>query len=312
MNKKGMSAGVIVLIILFAGLVFAGVMIAVNQSGTANVQEQLTTTQNCAVEPYLDITVRNASRLDQTSGSATFEYGQNGKKIGALTSGASGTALRLGETYDLIVSQASHLDQLVSGIKVDNCGANKLTVDFWRSDGVNITVYNSAGTSLTDDAIGGATNQSSISAGQSRNLKVEINTLSDQSADPLYLTIEVTNKTQVQDLRLSAVSSGLTITEVKKSLPKFASDSNTTAGLSPYVEVFKISGLAGDGVVNTLTLTIEASASWSIDQTSVYVTPYTAEAFTDVDGTFVKEGIEDSDGNAQYEDLATDFDFQIT
>ncbi|GAG30967.1 unnamed protein product, partial [marine sediment metagenome] len=192
---------------------------------------------------------------------------------------------------------------------VDKCGANPVTIDFWRSDGGNITVYGSAGTAVSDDAGGGATNQSSITAGTSRNMKLEISSLGDQSINPTWFTVELWNKTQVQDVRLTAVSAGLTVEEMGKALPGFASVANSTT--TSYVELFKVSGLPDEGAVATLTLTIEASSSYAIDYTAVYVDAYSEQAFSDIDGSFVT-GIEDTDGNAKYGDQYVDFDFCIT
>ena len=276
---------------------------------TKDNNNEVVEVSGCPVEPYFDITVRNASVPSQTSGTATFEYGQDGKKIGTLTSGASGQKLKLGQKYDVLASEGQHLDILKKDVLITSCGANPLTFDMWRSFGTNITIYNSGGTALSDDDRGGATNQTSISAGTSRNMKMEISSLGDQSTDPLWLTVEIFNKTAVQDVRISPVSSGVSIEEKYKSLPGFASSENATT--TNYVETFKISGLANNGAVNTLTITIEASGSFAIDQTAVYVTPYTEQPFANVDGTWTY-GIEDSDSNVKYEDSATDFDFHIT
>lgn len=296
--------GVIAVLFLIAGISFF-----VSQAGVG-VEDDLTVTQACPVEPYLDITVRNASVKSQTSGSATFEYGQSLLKKGSLTSGSSGTALRLGQTYDLLVSEGSHLNVIVRDIEVSNCGSNPMTIDMWRSDGGNISIYSSAGTLMTNAMSGGGTNQSSITSGTSRNMKVEISSLGDQALGVVWFTVEVFNKTQVQDIRLTAVSSGLTIdSTVRKALPSFASTGNSTA--TSYVEIFKVSGLANEGSVNTLTLTIEAHPSYSIDYSDVYFEAYSEQAFTDIDGMFTS-GIEDSDGNAQYEDRFNNYTFHIT
>jgi hypothetical protein len=307
-NKKGLGA--IAIIALILGIIFlgAGTVYFVSQSGTG--EGEITERQACPVEPYLDITVRNASIKSQTSGTATFEYGQNNMKIGALTSGSSGTALALDETYDLIVSEASHLNTIVNDVVVDKCGANPVTVDFWRSDGGNITVYSSAGTALTDAGLGGATNQSAITAGTSRNMKLEISSLGDQSINPTWFTVEIFNKTAVQDVRMTAVSSGLIVEEQEsKALPSFASSENATT--TNYIEVFRVSGIPDEGAVATLTLTLEAHASYAIDFSDVYINGYSEQAFADIDGSFTT-GIEDTDGTAQYGDVYTDFDFHVT
>ena len=306
-DKKGIGplawdVGISLTLFLVFGTVFF-----VSQSGTKTLTEGLVETQACPVEPYLDITVRNASIKSQTSGSATFEYGQDMKFRGALTSGSSGTALRLGETYDLIVSEASHLDVIVKGVKVANCGANQLTVDFWRSDGGNITSPQSIG--LTDNVEGGAINMTSITSGTSRTTELELASLGDQSINPTWITIEVFNKTAVQDIRMTSPNAGVTVTEEDDSLPGFASSENTTT--TNYVEVFKVSGITDEGEVITLKVTFEAHASFSIDQTAVYVNGYSEQAFSNIDGSFTI-GIEDSDNNAKYETQYTDFDFIIT
>lgn len=307
---------VIWVILVLSVVAIVGVFTWVGIQSGAGGTTQLQVTQNCAEAPYLDITVRNASIQSETSGASAYQYivdvsgagSEVSGKASVLTAGVSGTDFNLGDEGRILVTEASHLDRVVP-FQIKNCASNKINVDFWRSDGGNMTVKD-GGTTLSDHALGGANNLSSITAGSTKTVQIEIQSLGHQSIDPTYINVEIFNRTAVNDLRMSSSTSGVVVEEYKDSIPKGLTSSNATT--TNYDEMFKVSGLPTKGVLAVLSLTIEASSSYAIDFTSVYVDGFSGEDAVDDDGTFILGAFEDDSGDVQYEDQYTDYDFHIT
>lgn len=326
-NKKGAGFLAILTAILVVVFLAGGIWFFASQSGTATKPTEVITAETCKSDaPYFDITVRNASSdyASQTSGSSTYRYlvdtaGQGGTPITqatTLTTGESGTDFTLGDKGRILVSEAQYIDKVVP-FEVTKCGANKLDIGHWLSNGGNITVWD-GGTKLTDNSLGGANNLSAIGSGSSDSVMIEIQSLGSESNDPAYILIELTNKTATKDLIMSPITAGIKVEQYKDSLPKGLTSANTTNTAGNYVEMFKVScdGTATcplqAGRVAQLNLLIQAETGLSIDAVAGYVDAFTGEDDVNTDGLFILGAFEDSSGTVVYLQQWIDFDFYIT
>lgn len=311
MNKKGMGAfAIIFTVLLLVAIVGTGVWIGVKQSvggGTPTA-----TTNNCETAPYITLSGLNASTKSQTV-SPTYYHRVNDVYRGALTSGSSGTTFSLGDKVVILSSLSGYKDIVLPEVVISKCASNDVSFEMnYDASGGTFRVFNSDGLVLQDAELGlTGNNQSSISAGTSKIVKIQLTSGGKESIDPTWISMELTNKSNVDNLVWSANTDGLAITE--ETQPKFFSSENSTT--SSYVEFARVSGLKGAGALNEIAVTIKASstAGYSIDATSVYVNGYSEQAFVDVDGSFVASGkIEDTDASTKYSSKYGDYDFQIT
>lgn len=325
-NKKGAGFLAVLTALLIVVFLVGGIWFFTSQSGTATKPLEVLTAETCKSDaPYFDITVRNASSdySSQTSGSSTYRYlvdtaGKGGSVVTqatTLTTGESGTDFTLNDKGRILVSEAQFIDKVVP-FEIKKCGANKLDVGHWLSNGGNITVWD-GGIKLTDNNLGGANNLSQIGAGSSDSVMIEIQSLGAESDDPAYILMELTNKTAVKDLIMSSITAGLKVDQYASSLPKGLSSANTTNTAGNYVEMFKVScdGTATcplqAGRVSQLNVLIQAETGLPIQAVAVYVDAFTGEDDVNDDGSFLLGAFEDASGDVVYEQQWVDFDFYI-
>jgi hypothetical protein len=307
MNKKGMGAGGWIFFGLFIfAIVGLAVYFGVSQSG-AGVPSS--TTNNCETAPYITLTGLNASTKSQTL-SPTYYHQLNGVYRGTLTSGSSGTTFSLGDKVTILSSLAGYKDIILPEVVITKCASSDVSFEMnYEASGGTFRIFNSDGLVLQDAELGlTGNNQSSISAGTSKSVTIQLTSGGKENVDPTWISMELTNKSNVKNLIWSG-KDGVTVTE--ETTPRFFSFENSTT--TGYVEFARVSGLKGAGAVNEITVTIEASstASYNIDATSVFVNGYSEQAFVDTDGSF-KYGVEDSDASTKYDVKYTDYDFHIT
>ena len=311
MNKKGMSvlAGVLLAGIVFlvlAGAIWFGVSQATTGDGVTSV------TNNCETSPYITLSGLNASTKSQTV-IPTYNHRLNDVYRGALTSGSSGTTFSIGDKVVILATLSGYRDIVLPEVTILKCASTDVSFEMdYDASGGTLRVFNSDNLVLQDAELGlTGNNQSSISSGTSKTIRIELTSAGKQSIDPTWISLELTNKSNVKNFVWGGQDG--VVADDTVTIPDFHSDENTTT--SSYVEFARISGLKGNGIVNEIKVTIEASStgSYNIDATSGFVNSYLEQAFVDVDGTFVASGqIEDADNTVKYSVKGTDYDFHIT
>jgi hypothetical protein len=309
-NKKGMGVpGFLLLAVVFMVIVGVGVYIGVSQSavktGTTTVA-----TNNCETSPFITLSGLNASTQSQTL-APTYYHRVNSVYKGTLTSGSSGSTFSLDDKVEILASLSGYKDIILPEVVITKCASNEVTFTMdYDASGGTFRIFNSDHLVLQDAELGlTGNNQSAITYGTSKTVTIELTSGGKQNIDPTWISMELTNKSNVKNLVWTGKEG---VVAEEKTTPDFFSSENTTT--TGYTEFARISGLKGNGVVNQVEVTIEASStgSYNIDATSVFVNGYSEQAFVDVDGSFVTGQIEDADNTVKYDSKYTDYDFHIT
>jgi len=304
MNKKGATSIVMVLIALgiFAvagGLIYLGVTQTAYTGSTGDAAvASVVATGDCNTDPYIQLNAFDAKQAGTAVG-VNVSAIVNGEYIGLITLGSSGTTFSPGDKVLLQLNATNHLNQNLEEIEL-GCGENRITTKIYATDSMNISMINDEGT----DALGmqgtvANGNQTLKAAGESYNLVVQITGKANQKSGDLIYIVELASRTNVSEVKLS--KGGAELPEVD--LPKGIADS--AAGL--YRIAFEIPSIEG-AVKESYLLTLTPTATSTLPA-AVYTTTYSKQAFTSDEGTF-EYGIEDNDGDLQYED-ANHFDFSI-
>ena len=287
MNKNGKMNPVWILVIGIVALFALGV-IKLPQGSTAGTEPL--PDGSCELAPTLvNVTLNGVNPGSAVTGTS-FPIRVNGVYQGTIIP----SSFAYGDSGELIVVAADYIDTKVLFGPL-GCGKNTVTVKLYATDDSSIKVFNDVGTVVTDDILGGTTNQSASSTVIDQEIKFIAN--SDQSSGDLVCVIEATNTAEVSTMVISGVT--------KVNVPKFY----TVAGAGSVAEAYEIPALI-DGASKIYNLKITPESGQTIDDTAIYFTCYSKEAFVQPDGTF-SYGIEDSDGTAQYED-EFDYDWLIT
>lgn len=206
------------------------------------------------------------------------------------------TSYPVGANLEILWSASNYIDEM-STYTVP-CGGGSIPKELYATDDGAFRIYNSDGDALTDNAVGGATNQSLLGTGGNKNLKIIIDGNDKQSLGDLVVVVEHTNTTGCDKITLSGLG-GATQTDVPGFYATAASGSKAYAYDVPAV-------VGAQSVEGTLGLKAKSSQTCF---GAVYVTAYSKQAFQDLDGTF-KKGVEDMDDTVKYED-EWDFDFYV-
>lgn len=300
MNKKG--AGVLVVIVgIILLLVVVGAIYWVSQSGIGTSKS----TNDCGDnEPYLEVSfydgIKGAGGVSSVATSMKVNDGQNT----TFTSGSSGSKFALNDEVVILGSLASYIDTVYDPIEITQCGVNRAQLPLDPESAVTLKVYNSDGDAVTNLAILGGTNQSSSATSFKNKLQVQVD--SDQSVGDMLITLEYSNKTQIQDIDLKGTG-GIEVTSLTGTPAIYTSENTTTTS---FEKAWVVKGLEQDGGLNELYLTFEPATGHTIDYGTVYLNGYIGQAFMDVDGSYVEWGYENGDRTAKYEGTG-DFDFVI-
>jgi len=298
-NKKG-QLGMTVLI----GAIILGVLAVVgfmtggfSQFGGGGDD---TDKSECGVSTTANINAVDALKKGNAVSSPTITARVNGGNGISFTSG--NTTLSPGDDVEFLIAKTNFIDIITPSVKIE-CGTNQVDADLFATSTNTFRIFNSDNTALTDKATLLNTSLSDVIQGSSTapiNLKVFIDSTSDESTGDLIVVVEFENTTEVDNIQFSGngVSRG--------DIPSFYSSNSANT----IVKAFNVPALE-DGASNqyTLSLTPESGETIGKSDTSVFVTAYSAQAFQDTDGSFTG-GVEDSDGTDKTEDN-WDFDFCI-
>jgi hypothetical protein len=281
------------ILVLGGGFLYLG---NVEQSAFGSEKE---TTGDCTNAPKIDLTVFNADDDKQGTEvtSVTTYVIRDGSYIGSKN--LSSMEFSYGEDISLLLSKSNYLDEVIE-VKDIKCGSNSVIADMYATSTNSFKVKNTDGTAvLTDSASGGANNQSSSTS--TMNFAIQIDSTVDESTGDLVIVVE-TNTTEVDSISLSGLGGAS-----KADVPEFHSDEFSGSSITKAFEVPAI--LDGTSIDGTLTLDPESGATIGADETPVYVTAYSKQAFVDDDGSF-GYGVEDESGDSKAEDN-WDYDFLI-
>jgi len=210
---------------------------------------------------------------------------------------ASGTtSYSVGAELEILWNASNYLDKITT--YTVPCGGGPITTDIYATDDMSFRIFNSNGQLLTNDAAGGATNQTALGSGGSKNLKIYIDGTDKQSSGDLVIVAEHTNTTGCDKITLSGLGGASSA-----SVPEFYTV--TAAGSKAYA--WDVPAVIGAQTVEG-TLGVKAK-SGQVCSGAIYVTAYSAQAFQDTDGSFVV-GVEDADGTSKAED-DWDYDFYV-
>jgi len=261
----------------------------ITQTGTDTPQKT-----DCEQAPKLSLSVVDAINRGSNISVSDVELRLNGQYVGQFSSSRE---FQIGDNVELLLEKANYIADELPSITIDSCGTKTINGELYATSENSFRIFNTNNNLLTDDASGGATNQTKLTA--SGSFEVKIDSTTDESTGDLVIVIEAGNTSQVDDLVLSGFPG------VKKvDVPEFYSN----VGANAIQRAYQIDALK-DGATESGTLKIVPEASATIEDCAVYVTAYSIQGFVDTDGSF-DTGVEDSEGTAKYEDT-WDFDFYI-
>lgn len=264
------------------------------------IAEELVASGDCEVEPYLEPSILDEINPGDQVSELDYEVRQNGAYKGNKTLGSAGSKFGFGDEMEIIVSKSNYLDKKVS-VGPLKCGKNDLDVTILATDASTLSVKNSDGDAVTDNAAGGATNQSQSSTTINMD-GLKITAPADKSSGDLVIAIESTNKTEVNDIILSG-----------RDEYTGTRDFYSVQGGNSLVKWFEVPALQ-DGQQAQYGILIEPKSGEAIGDDAaghaMYATAYSKQHYKERDGSF-QYGIEDTDGNTKFEDQY-DYDWMIS
>ena len=296
MNPWGV-AGIVLAIVAVIGL-----LVFIAMSGTEQTQfdeegKEIVKKSDCPDSTgILTVNAVNALNKGSAVASPTITAGVNGATVGtAVTSGSS--TFSIGSTVEILVSKADYIDR---SFKFEmTCGGVVLEAPLFysTSDNPSIRVKNDDGDYMDNAIGGGAINQTGLDAGEVLTMDVELSGTSLESSGEGIYVIEFPagSNANISKVELSGATS--------VAVPSV----HTTINAGSEVIAFEVPALEGSGK-QVLTLTVELGATKDLSG-GVYTDWYAKQEFVDDNGQ-IALGIQDSDGDAKYENTL-DSDFYI-
>lgn len=244
------------------------------------------------------LTVNAYNKLNPSTAvsSPTITAGTNGGVI--VTSVTSGTTtFPVGSDVVVLLSKTDFIDE--SFVFTMPCGGKILEAPmlYSTSDNPSIRIKNDDGDYVTDAIAGGSINQTGLSVGEVLIMDIEFSGTSLESSGDLIYVIEFPAST----------SANITKVELSGATMVGKPTIHSTVNAGSYVVAFSISAVEGSTKdVKTLTITLGATKDLA---GGVYTDVYAEQEFVDDNG-LISSGVEDSDGDAKYENTF-DFDFLI-
>jgi hypothetical protein len=297
MNKQGKINWAMVALVLCA-VVIAGSM-AYSTFGSEQTiigedgQPIVTNTACNGDDPSVSVIATNALEQD-TLVTVGATYRVNGKTLGATYSNPA-----KGDKVQILVNASNYIDTQISQFTVE-CGPNNKNVDIYATAAPTLTILKDS-TTLTDAATGGANNLTALGAGGSQSFTLRVKGADLKSTSDLIYTVELGSVQNVSNV-IMYNAAGAKLEKVTN--PTFYSDTLT----SPYVVSFKIPATTGS-VELDYKIDVTAKSAKTVTG-AVYTQVYGAQDAVDKDGTFVKNVIENSNGDTKYE-FTADYDFFI-
>lgn len=280
-KSNGLVIGVIVVIALLFG---AFLFVPGLKDSVFGPTDKGAVAEKCAIDTTLSINAY--SELSRSTNLSPVYYVRvNGGNAMTFTSGT--TKLSPGDSVEVLATLADYLDTTKTITVV--CGANRLDMGLYASNDVaGFRVKNTDGDFMTDSLVGGAYNQTAVSAGQAMTWDVEIRGTDKQSTGNLVVVVELGSTANVTSITMSGTTAA--------SIPSFYS--MNAAGSKAVA--FNVPAIIGSATSNHV-LTTQITSAKTISGIA-YFQVYSAQAFLDTDGKFVTDGIMDSAGATKYED----------
>jgi len=298
MNKKGknnMGGGLIVGILFVVGLLALGRWFIGTQQTQTPGEDGAPTSGNCNLAPSVDPSLIDGINTGTTVSEDSIEVREDGTYTGTL--GADQT-FAYGTEVDLLVKKSGYLNKVIAeGMKL-GCGTNSVNAKLYASTAPTLKFSNENNDVMADKTASTFNNSADTYQSSSDTLIAidgEIQSNADEKTGKIIAVVEFSNKSQVD-----SITSGSAVDTVNT--PEFYS-SNTA---NSRVEAFELSSVQ-DGAKKEFDLSFspESGATIGAGNETVYVNVYAAQDAVDQDGSFVKDVVEDSDGNTKYENTAS-------
>ena len=289
-RKARKNTGLIIGVVLVAAIIMGAILMFGGQTSQVIVPG---TTTGCALSPVLTLTTVDALAKG-TAVSPTYKASINGAASSAVTSGT--TAFTVGDNVVIFATASDYLDNVMDSFTV-GCGAMNKQMELYSasSDNPSVRIKNDDGDFMTDNAAGGATNQTVLSAGESFTVDYEISGTNLESSGDMVVVVELGSAANVTDVTMTGAT--------KVAIPTI----HTTLVAGSKVVAFEVPAVVGaDKATYPITVSL---TSGKIISGAVYTDVYAKQWFIDDDGSF-QYGIQDSTGDAKYENTV-DSDFFI-
>jgi len=250
----------------------------------------------CNVNPTITVTANDALQAG-TAVTVGSEFTING------VYSTSSAGIRKGDKVVIKTNASNYIDEIQEEITVV-CGANPvLTTISAAATAPTVVIKNDAGLAqLTDNAAGGAVNESAFAAGGSKNFAIDITGVDKKTTGTRVVVFEFSSEANISSMTLTDANTGLSLTKLA-SVPSGL----TVSGSNNYRVAFEIPAVEG-AVKKSYNLNVQATTG-NVPAGAFYTSFYIAQAFVESDGTF-KTGVVDSNSEAKY--VATyDYDFLV-
>lgn len=277
---------IIFLVVMFlavGGAVYLGV--SQTQFSTPTIVQQAS---SCGISTTLTVNAVNAL-AEGTSVSPTYTAKINGGAAESFTSGT--TTLSPGDSVQILASAPNFINTVVTTKQI-HCGSNRIDVPIYATGTVSgIDIYNTNNNIMTDSAVGGAVNQSALTAGEALTITTKFRGTNQQSTGDLIYVIEAGSAANITSIDMVGAKKLSSVPSVY-----------TTKVAGSKVVAFEVPAIVGASTIShDITFT---TGTGKLLSGAVYTTYYSEQEATNTDGTFFK-GVQDANGNAVYEDSGT-------
>lgn len=246
---------------------------------------------DCQIAPSLNPIVN-----DQINPGTTVTSGmQVIKGTSYLGTKTSSDTFSQGDSLEVLINGTNYISKKVN-VGPLNCGPNDVVADLLKLDGTpTVEVYDNSNNQLTDNAAGGAQNQSAKATTITNRILVTLP--ADEGTDKMYFVVEGANSTQINELTMSVSSGGVKVEEFEDNKPQFHKAEST--GNDEIIRTFVVSDITPDGSTFELNLvtTPESGQTVGTGGTAMYLTWYVPDTAVDDDGKFITD-IQDKSGDA--------------
>lgn len=301
MGQKVFVALLVVLVIAVIGIGAMFMYSTAHPLGSGGSGGQIeVVNKDCQTNPTLTITGADAA----DKGTAVTLGAINGKINGVETTISSGTTSTAKDaSLELLLNASGYIDTIVTGEKVNGCTPFNKEFLLKPYQALTVSVKNDADTAvLTDNAAGGAQNETAMTAGSSKTWTLELTGNDKKYSGDMVYVVELGDATNVSSISVTDANGNAMVRLGE--VPSVT----TVSGTNQYRAAFELPEKYGTGKV-TYFVTPTLKSGKTLSAAAVYSTIYVKQAFKDTDGSY-KVGIQDASGTAKY--IASyDYDWYI-
>lgn len=214
----------------------------------------------CNIAPSVNVLAKNTLVTGTTPSLASNNSIYDGSYIGAIPSN-----LAKGKSLDVLATATNYMNS-EGRVGSLNCGTNDLTVEFTPYTAPTYIILDASYNTLTDNAAGGAVNESS-SANQITDT-VKISGTPDKTTGEMLFTVDFANKTEVASNHID-LSGGKRVSN-----PTWFTPAGTGSAIASFVVPAIVDG---GSKTYDLTFTPESGQTIGAGGTAVYTTIYVLE-----------------------------------